>query len=104
METAHTCLARGCGLIVAPRLLMCRRHWRMVPPELQRAVWHHYRPGQERDKRPSALYLESAQRAIEAVAHREAQRLEKSRRAARQQSLLPKPSVFPRTTHGPGRG
>jgi hypothetical protein len=35
----------------------CREHWRMVPRWLQRALWAAYRPGQERDKRPSAAYL-----------------------------------------------
>jgi len=51
---------------------MCRAHWNMVPARLQRAVWAHYRRGQERDKRPSRAYLQAALRAIAAVADREA--------------------------------
>lgn len=47
---------------------MCPVHWRMVPRHLQRAVWQNYREGQEIDKRPSAAYLEAAERAIAAVA------------------------------------
>lgn len=64
----HRCHARGCRREVAPSLLMCPVHWRMVPRHLQRAVWQHYREGQEVDKRPSAAYLEAAAAAIAAVA------------------------------------
>jgi len=64
----HTCHAKGCEVLVAPRLLMCLKHWRKVPLELQRKVWAHYRPRQEIDKRPSAAYLDAAQAAIDAVA------------------------------------
>lgn len=52
---------------------MCLRHWRMVPVELQRAVWATYRPGQEVNKQPSREYLEAARAAINAVAAKEAQ-------------------------------
>ncbi|MEM7019161.1 MAG: hypothetical protein AAF512_17690 [Pseudomonadota bacterium] len=64
----HLCHAEGCQEAVPPKLLMCRRHWRMVPAELQQAVWQHYRKGQERDKRPTRDYLSAAQAAIRAVA------------------------------------
>jgi hypothetical protein len=47
---------------------MCGRHWRRVPRELQRAVWRHYKPGQEKTKQPSPEYLAAANAAIEAVA------------------------------------
>lgn len=46
---------------------MCRPHWNMVPAELQRAVWRTYRPGQERDKRPTREYLEALRDAVRAV-------------------------------------
>jgi len=68
----HTCHAQGCTTVVPPKLLMCLYHWRMVPRELQRAVWATYRKGQEIDKRPSADYLTAARAAIEAVAAKEA--------------------------------
>lgn len=38
-------------------MLMCLRHWRMVPKVLQNAIWEHYRPGQEVDKRPTEEYM-----------------------------------------------
>jgi hypothetical protein len=56
---------------VPPRLLMCSRHWRMVPAELQAQVWKHYRPGQEVDKRPTQDYLDVMDEAIAAVAKAE---------------------------------
>lgn len=67
----HGCHARGCRAEVPPRLLMCPRHWRMVPRSLQCNVWAHYRPGQEVDKRPTVAYLDAADAAIRAVAARE---------------------------------
>ncbi len=50
---------------------MCARHWAMVPKPMQRAVWQHYHPGQEIDKRASVAYLAVAKSAIEAVARTE---------------------------------
>jgi hypothetical protein len=63
----HRCHAHGCVKSVPPRLLMCLSHWRMVPPELQRLVWKHYRPGQEIDKLPSEKYLMVQRAAVWAV-------------------------------------
>lgn len=68
----HRCHARNCALLVPPGLLMCRRHWYMVPTELRRAVWSTYRVGQCDDRRPSREWLEAAKAAIEAVAAKEA--------------------------------
>lgn len=63
----HTCHAHGCTAEVPPKLLMCLKHWRMVPKALQRAVWATYRSGQEIDKQASREYLEAAKAAIDAV-------------------------------------
>ena len=67
----HNCHARDCTTLVSPRLLMCRRHWRMVPQALQDEVWRTYRQGQELDKDPSMAYIQAAKAAIAAVAHQE---------------------------------
>jgi hypothetical protein len=67
----HHCHARGCGTPTRPEMLMCLRHWRMVPRELQRAVWAAYRVGQCGDKRPSSAWHAAADAAIDAVAKRE---------------------------------
>lgn len=68
---SHRCHARGCELEVPPKLLMCRRHWYMVPAPIRHKVWREYRPGQERDKKPSAKYLVVMEEAINAVAAKE---------------------------------
>lgn len=68
----HTCHAENCIVPVPPKMLMCRKHWYMVPATLRRAVWAEYRPGQEIDKRPSSEYLSVMRAAIEAVAEKEA--------------------------------
>lgn len=67
----HLCHAKGCTTPVPPRLLMCARHWRMVPKAIQADVWDTYEPGQERRKDPSPAYLYAATSAIAAVAKRE---------------------------------
>lgn len=67
----HTCHAENCSIPVPPKMLMCRRHWFMVPKQMRDAVWAEYRPGQEIDKRPSGAYLEVMAAAIQAVTDKE---------------------------------
>lgn len=67
----HHCHARGCSTPTKPEMLMCFKHWRMVPRDLQRAVWATYRPGQCDDKRPSPEWHAAADAAIAAVAQKE---------------------------------
>lgn len=67
----HLCHAQGCRKSVHPRMLMCPKHWYMVPKPLRDAVWAAYVPGQERRKDPTNEYLEAAQTAIAAVADKE---------------------------------
>lgn len=65
---SHRCHAERCEAEVPPKLLMCRRHWFMVPKRLRDAVWATYREGQEISKDPSPEYMEAQQAAIAAVA------------------------------------
>lgn len=74
METKHTCHAKGCCVQVPPKMLMCFKHWKMVPLVLQREIWRYYVPGQEIRKDPTPEYLTAMRRAIEAVEAREAGR------------------------------
>lgn len=67
----HLCHARSCTEPVPPRMLMCRKHWKLVPKRLQDAVWDTYVPGQESRKDPTDEYLQAAQEAIDAVARKE---------------------------------
>lgn len=64
----HTCHAFKCGVEVPPALLMCGKHWRLVPEDKKRAVRELYVPGQETKKNPTWWYMLAAQRAIIAVA------------------------------------
>lgn len=59
-------------MLVKPEMLMCLRHWRMVPRAIQRQVWATYRPGQCDDKNPSEAWHAAADAAIAAVAAKEA--------------------------------
>jgi hypothetical protein len=52
-------------------MLMCARHWRMVPRKTQITVWNEYRPGQEMDKKPSLGYLAIQRMAVGEVAEKE---------------------------------
>ncbi len=61
--TVHTCHAVGCNEPVDAKLFMCKPHWFTLPSNIREAVWHHYRPGQEKDKRPTLEYLGAARRA-----------------------------------------
>lgn len=67
----HLCHAIGCTRPVQPRLLMCPRHWRMVPMEIQQRVYQYYRPGQCDDKRPNREWRDAAWDAIKAVRNQE---------------------------------
>lgn len=60
----HHCHADGCKVVVPPEKLMCKRHWTMVPPNLQRRIWATYRVGQCDDKNPSTEWLNAADLAI----------------------------------------
>jgi len=70
----HRCHAEGCNVEVPPRLLMCLRHWRMVPRAIQRRVWAEYVPGQEIRKDPTDEYMIVQREAVEAVAKSEGRR------------------------------
>jgi hypothetical protein len=63
----HKCHAVGCQKVIPPRLLMCLKHWRMVPKEMQADIWKTYVPGQEVTKTPTNEYLKAQQRAVAVV-------------------------------------
>lgn len=56
----HHCHWPGCDEDVPPATWGCRKHWYMLPKELQRRIWATYRPGQEISKTPSREYVEAA--------------------------------------------
>ncbi len=67
----HRCHARHCDTPVKPEMLMCLKHWRMVPKAIQRRIWAEYRPGQCDDKNISEAWLSAADEAIAAVLTKE---------------------------------
>lgn len=82
----HKCHAYGCKRDVAPKYLMCRFHWNMVPKGIQDAVWQTYQPGQELgEKQPTQVYLEAAELACVTVNRIEA--IERAERAKRDEEF-----------------
>lgn len=67
----HVCHATECNVEVPPRLLMCAKHWAMVPNQIQRGIWAAYRMGQEYDKKPSPEYMVVYHQAVNAVDEKE---------------------------------
>ena len=65
---SHTCHAHGCKVAVPPSMFMCKPHWFSLPKPVRDAIWREYRPGQERDKNPSARYMAVQRLAIARVA------------------------------------
>lgn len=67
-DSNHKCHAYACNSNVPPRMLMCAKHWRIVPKATQNRVWATYQPGQERRMDPSHAYLNAAAEAVRLVA------------------------------------
>jgi hypothetical protein len=61
----HTCHWPNCREEVPPQLLMCLRHWQLLPQPIRTAVWAAYRPGQEVDKEPSRVYVAAVRVALD---------------------------------------
>ena len=66
----HTCPAVGCTKRMPSTMLMCGKHWRLVPVPIQRRIWRSYRKG------PTAHtatddYMRAVADAVKAVADAE---------------------------------
>lgn len=71
-RSGHHCHARNCYVKTRPEMLMCRRHWFMVPKKLRDAVWATYSPGQcDGTAEITREWHDAADAAIEWVARRE---------------------------------
>lgn len=57
----HTCHWPGCTKQVSPAMWGCAAHWFKLPMSLRSRIWETYRPEQEKDMKPSAEYLKTAQ-------------------------------------------
>lgn len=78
---AHTCHAAGCNKRVPEAMFMCKPHWFSLSKSLRDRIWHHYRPGQENDKRITKGYSEAAQHCVKVIASREGRSEDEVRRA-----------------------
>src|SRR5271163_2281815 len=75
MIAPHHCHAVACETPVPPKMHMCLKHWCMVPKLVQDLIWHHYREGQEVDKKPSVEYIAMAFASVSCVAMKEGRTL-----------------------------
>lgn len=85
---AHHCHAAGCLASVPPTMLMCGRHWRKVPRDIQNRVYRHYRHGQCDDWQITHEYAEAAKAAVRSVALAEGRTDEEIREACRVYDML----------------
>ena len=53
------CYWSGCGVNVPASMLMCKRHWFMLPKALRDRIWATYVPGQEDRMDQSDEYMEA---------------------------------------------
>lgn len=66
---SHKCHVNNCTTPVAPRLLMCRKHWEIVPADLKARVLNTFNPQQCSGRvRPSTEWLKAAREALNYVA------------------------------------
>lgn len=61
----HHCHWPGCERQVPPAMWGCKPHWFKLPPNIRRAIWRAYQPGQEQTGRPGPAYVEAAREAQE---------------------------------------
>lgn len=66
----HRCAASACTTMIGMQLLMCARHWKMVPRSIADRLLSAYVRGQSISTATPA-YLEAMQECIDAVAMRE---------------------------------
>lgn len=77
MIMSHICHAKGCKTNCKPEYLMCPKHWRMVPKNIQYAVYKNYQAGQcQGNPTPSPDWHKAADAAIRAVFEKELKHLE----------------------------
>jgi hypothetical protein len=65
---SHVCHVFQCEKTIPPRMLMCRAHWEMVPPDLQDAVNANFNPAQCKQSGvrplPTREWLKAARQAL----------------------------------------
>lgn len=72
----HHCHWPGCQRQVPPAAWGCKEHWFKLPAEIRSKIWNAFRPGQEKDQRPSRQYIDAAREAQEWIAKQQARKTE----------------------------
>lgn len=67
MVTTKKCSCRTCDTTIPGYLLMCQRHWMMVPSGVRVEVQNAYREGREMKIHPTQRYLDARTTAIRIV-------------------------------------
>jgi len=67
MKQKHRCHVPDCDVETRPEMLMCKKHWNLVPLQLRLWVNRTYRDGQCNDKKVSKEWLTASRRAIDSV-------------------------------------
>lgn len=62
------CLAAACKAKIIDRYLICRRHWSMLPPDLQDEIWRGYFNVQRLKKPPTEAYTAAVNKAKDLIA------------------------------------
>lgn len=67
-KDAHECAATGCSARLPHRLLMCAKHWRLVPGPLQSKLYRAYRKADTTGRAVlSQLYVDAVAERVAAV-------------------------------------
>jgi hypothetical protein len=66
----HVCHAPECHIEIPRSMLMCKKHWVMVPLPIQKRVYKHFRVEQLRNEKPTIDWMWAASDAQTAVAHK----------------------------------
>lgn len=82
----HHCHWPGCKEQVPPAMWGCRAHWFRLPLYLRNKIWAAYRPGQEKDLRPSRTYLKVAQEAEDWIRANHNDKVSFTKKSARKKS------------------
>ena len=59
----HYCHWPGCQRQVPPAMWGCKTHWFRLPKAIRDKIRRTFQPGQEKDGKPSAAYVEAAEEA-----------------------------------------
>jgi hypothetical protein len=72
----HSCAAKGCNKQVPLKMLMCKKHWFMVPKPMRDTIWAEYSPGQENDMSGlgNEAYMQAVKAAVDYLADQEPQK------------------------------